>query len=241
MSNICPRTGQPCAVPKQFNVTEITPAGIRVIQCCQNCVMNQPGMTAVPVQGGVLPVLPNPVAGMQQLIHKLQNQGKLPQTHGQPPLQVSPQVLPKCPFCGANPVDIEAAGRFGCPNCYNAFKEDIESMLMRHHGSIRHVGKVPKAWKARQEAGEPKESTVDRAVATVKRHKAVPLIERLRMLEEKMQMCVKIEDYERAATIRDVIKQLRASAVPPEQPQADQPQAEQPPAEEPPVDFQQAA
>jgi protein-arginine kinase activator protein McsA len=183
--------------------------------------MNQPGMTAVPVQGGVLPMLPNPVIGMQQMIHKLAQQGQI---------QTNPQLLPKCPFCGANPVDIEAAGRFGCPGCYKAFKDDIDNMLMRHHGAIRHVGKVPKAWKARQEAGEPKESTVDRTVATVKRHKAVPLAERIKALEEKMQSCVKIEDYERAATIRDVIKQLKASVA--EQP-ASEPASQEPPSETP--------
>jgi protein arginine kinase activator len=207
MSDICPRTGQPCSVPKQFKVTEITQAGIRVIDCCQNCIMNQPGMTAIPVQG-VLPVLPNPVQGIKNLMQKLHGQN--PQ--GQNPPQIVQQKTQACPFCGSNPVSIESSGRFGCSSCYETFKEDIESMLMRHHGAIRHVGKVPKAWKARQEAGEPKESTVDRAVATIKRHKAVPLIERLKMLEEKMAACVKIEDYERAATIRDVIKSLRESA-----------------------------
>lgn len=205
MSN-CPRTGQPCSVPKQFNVTEVTPNGVRSLQCCQNCVLNQADMTAVPVQNGILPILPNPIQGLQQLMQKITGQHQQ-----QAPGLMRPPVLPTCPACGCNPVDIEQAGRFGCPGCYKAFKEDIETMLMRHHAAIKHVGKVPKAWLARQEAGEKetKDTTVDRAVATVKRHKMVPLEERIKVLEDKMASCVKIEDYERAAIIRDVIKQMK--------------------------------
>lgn len=199
----CPRTGQPCSVPKQFNVTEITPNGVRSLQCCQNCVMSQ---TTIPVQNGILPILPNPVQGLQQLMQKLTGQHQQ-----QAPGLMRPPVLPTCPICGCNPVDIEQVGRFGCPGCYKAFKQDIESMLMQNHGAIQHVGKVPKAWLAKQKSDEKesRETTVDRAVATVKRHKTVPLDERIKLLEAKMQSCVVIEDYERAGVIRDVIKQMK--------------------------------
>lgn len=176
--------------------------------------MNQPGMTAVPVQGGILPILPNPVQGLQQMMQKLAV--KLPQGH--PPLQAQAAAAAPnqttCPNCGINPAQTEQAGRFGCPGCYEAFKTDIETMVMRHHGAIQHVGKVPKAWKARRDAGlkEPHETTVDRAVATVKRHKLVPFDERIKLLEDRMKACVKTEDYERAALIRDVLKQMKTSA-----------------------------
>lgn len=204
----CPRTGQPCSAPKQFNVTEMTPAGYRQIQCCQTCITNQPGFTAIPLQPGMLPVLPNPVAGIQQLMAKLgaKKSGVFVQQQTQ---------MPACEACGATPIQIEQVGRFGCPNCYIAFKDDIESMLMRHHGAVRHVGKVPKAWKARQEAGlNDSKSNVDRAVATVKRHESVPLEDRIKLLEDRMAACVKAEDYEKAALIRDVIKQMKTSVVP---------------------------
>ncbi len=200
--DICPRTGHPCSIPKQFAVTEVTPEGLKTFNCCQKCIMNQPGIS--PLQGGILPTLPNPLSDIQQLLQKI-GQVKGPQ-------QTQKTLLPTCPTCGSNPIDIEQAGRFGCPTCYKSFKQDIESMLMRHHGSIQHVGKVPKAWKARQEAGanESKETTVDRAIATIKRHVAVPMDARIKILEEKMAICVKAEDYERAAVIRDVIKEIKA-------------------------------
>lgn len=178
------------------------------MQCCQVCVMNQPGMTAVPV----LPGLPNPLHNLQQIMQQVQLKKGL----AAGPVQTPGHVMPSCPACGANPVMIEASGRFGCPQCYEAFKEDIEGMVMRHHGAVRHVGKVPKAWKARQEAegAANHKSEVDRAVATVKRHKVIPLEDRIKLLELKMASVVKSEEYERAALIRDVIRQMKASVPP---------------------------
>jgi protein arginine kinase activator len=117
----------------------------------------------------------------------------------------------KCPVCGINPLEIEKANQFGCPACYDAFRDDIETMLMNHHGDMIHNGKVPKAWKKRKDRGEPKESTVDRTLATVKRHGGVPLPERIKYLEGRMKDCIKAEDYERAALIRDVVKQMKSS------------------------------
>ena len=216
--SICPRTGQPCPNPKPFTVTEITPSGTRQMQCCQVCITNQPGMTALPI----LPGLPNPLQNLQQLMKKIN-----PAAQQAPP---QPRVLPTCPACGINPVQIEQAGRFGCPNCYAAFKDDIESMLMRHHGAITHVGKVPKAWKARRDAemAQSKETTVDRAVATVKRHTQVPLEERIKILQEKMAACVKVEDYEKAPLVRDVIKQMKAYVEQPASEQTSEPASEIP-------------
>ncbi len=205
--NLCPRTGQPCSYPKAFTVTEITQHGFKNMQCCQKCVIAQPGMVA-------LPVLPSPMGILQQI---LGGAAAFPLPLLQQQMVTPPQVeQPKCSGCGMTPVDIENVGRFGCPYCYQSFNKDIEDMLQRIHGGIKHVGKVPKAWKARQEAEEAAEKTksVDRGVATVKKHATIPLEERIAVLEAKMKKHVAKEEYEKAAIIRDVIKQFKQTSSP---------------------------
>jgi len=192
-------------------IAEVTAQGTKTIQCCQQCVFGQQGVTAVPMTPGSLPVLNNSLDHLQQMMQKA---------------ATAKMAVRKCPSCGVHPVEIEEANQFGCPGCYDAFRDDIETMLMNHHGDMIHNGKVPKAWKKRKDRGETKESEVDRALATVKRHKNVPLEQRIKSVEEKMKECIKAEDYERAALIRDVVKRMKSSPAEPQlssTPSADSP------------------
>lgn len=200
--SVCPRTGQPCSNPKNFAIAEVTPQGTKTIQCCQQCVLG-PGVKMVPLTPGSLPVLNNSLGQLQEMMQKAA-------------AAKAPTSSKKCPSCGVSPDEIEKTNQFGCPGCYDAFRDDIETMLMNHHGDMIHNGKVPKAWKKRKDRGEPKESTVDRTLATVKRHKNVPLAEQIKHLEQRLAESVKAEDYEKAALLRDVISQMKVSvSVPP--------------------------
>ncbi|MEW6243179.1 MAG: UvrB/UvrC motif-containing protein [Bacillota bacterium] len=94
----------------------------------------------------------------------------------------------KCKLCGMSFSDFKQLGRMGCDGCYNTFRPKIDPVLKRVHGSVKHVGKVP------AKAG---------AELKISRE-----IERLRNL---LQAAVKNEDYERAASLRDQIRELEGN------------------------------
>lgn len=93
---------------------------------------------------------------------------------------------PACPRCGYTQADFKKTGRLGCPTCYETFHEGMESLLKSMHRGTRHQGKTPAAMK-----------------------KTVDFSEKLDTLQADLQAAIEREDYERAATLRDQIKQLK--------------------------------
>lgn len=93
----------------------------------------------------------------------------------------------RCPHCGFTQTDFKKLGRFGCPECYQTFSDGLEQLLKTMHKGTRHVGKVPAAF-----AG----------LHTMK--------ERLERLQQELARAVQEENFERAAVLRDEIKQLQA-------------------------------
>jgi len=97
-----------------------------------------------------------------------------------------PRSETSCPFCGLSSGDFKEVGRLGCPHCYSAFETHLRGLLRRIHGSTQHVGKVYLP---------PDPSTTERE-------------KRLRALRQKLQRAVSLEDFERAAELRDQIRAL---------------------------------
>lgn len=93
-----------------------------------------------------------------------------------------------CDVCGITYAAFRARGRFGCPACYAAFRSGVDPLLDKIHGSTQHIGKVP-----------------TRLAATLEH------AERLRGLRTDLDSAVASEAYERAAELRDAIKQLEAA------------------------------
>ncbi|MCZ7648113.1 MAG: UvrB/UvrC motif-containing protein [Planctomycetota bacterium] len=91
----------------------------------------------------------------------------------------------KCPTCGMTLGRFQASGRFGCPDCYTTFHDDIVPLVERIHDASQHVGKVPK-----------------------RASKEVTLRTEVRRLLLELEETVKKEDYEKAARLRDEIKKL---------------------------------
>lgn len=98
----------------------------------------------------------------------------------QPSLEVN-----TCTNCGASFNDIRQTGRLGCPECYTAFDVELEPTLRRIHGNSRHMGKIP-----------------------ARGGQEVLYKQEIEKLKNKLQKAVIEEDYEKAAEIRDQIKQL---------------------------------
>lgn len=92
----------------------------------------------------------------------------------------------KCSFCGYNYSDFKQVGRFGCPECYRAFEAQLIPLLRQIHGSTRHKGKTP------ADQGP---------LASLKQE--------LAKLKEELTRAVELEEYERAAEIRDRIKAIQ--------------------------------
>ena len=93
----------------------------------------------------------------------------------------------KCPRCGFTQADFKKAGRLGCAECYGTFSEALDGLLKTMHKGTRHVGKVPEALRQSRD-----------------------LSDRLTTLEKNLSKAVDEEDFERAAQLRDEIKQTRA-------------------------------
>lgn len=90
-----------------------------------------------------------------------------------------------CALCGYAYSNFKKMGRFGCPECYDSFRAQVLPLLRQIHGSVSHKGKAltgtgPDAKLMRELAG----------------------------LKEELSRAVELEEYEKAAEIRDRIKRI---------------------------------
>jgi len=93
----------------------------------------------------------------------------------------------QCDHCGMTWSEFRQNGLLGCPNDYAAFEKELSPLLQRaHDGATHHVGKQPAR---RGGSGVPMKRHVD-----------------LAKLRRELQKAVEAEDYERAAKLRDQIK-----------------------------------
>ncbi|MFH1746930.1 MAG: UvrB/UvrC motif-containing protein [Planctomycetota bacterium] len=100
----------------------------------------------------------------------------------------SPSTLSNlvCSECGISYIEFRNQGSLGCPADYDVFEEHMERLLERaHDGNSHHVGKVPKS--------------------SGTRHMTQQDIHRLK---RQLADAVSAEDYERAAELRDRIREL---------------------------------
>lgn len=88
----------------------------------------------------------------------------------------------KCSKCGLTASDFQETGRLGCEKCYKIFEEKVSSLLQRLQGSIQHAGKTPPGLEKRHE---------------------------IENLKNELQKLIEKEEYERAAVIRDKIKEVK--------------------------------
>lgn len=96
-----------------------------------------------------------------------------------------------CEQCGITWAEFRQQGLFGCEHDYEAFEKDLTPLLQRaHEGATHHVGKVPARAGAAAAPAKPRKKVFDIA-----------------KLRKELARCVELEDYERAAKLRDQIKQ----------------------------------
>lgn len=95
----------------------------------------------------------------------------------------------RCEKCGNTFNDIVNSGKLGCADCYKTFYDKLLPSLQRLHGKTRHEGKVP----------------VMGAEVNAQQNK----ISELAQLEEELKNAVEVQDFEKAAKLRDKINELK--------------------------------
>ena len=102
------------------------------------------------------------------------------------PQKIQPETGKNCPLCGGSFQDLVKSGKAGCPTCYETFASELAPSIRRIHGRTGHTGQVPARFR---EENEKKQ--------------------KIAALETELKEAIKQENYERAAEIRDSLRDLR--------------------------------
>lgn len=107
--------------------------------------------------------------------------------------KMSGEPLPSitCKHCGITYDEFIQKGRFGCTHCYQDFHEQLGKTFKGIQGSDIHIGKRPKDFVA---------ASLDRV--------AIGFTE-IEKFALKLQEAIEKEEFEEAARLRDLIKQMK--------------------------------
>lgn len=97
-----------------------------------------------------------------------------------------------CDKCGYEFDKYLKSGKFGCPNCYIKFDNEIDQILKKIHGKNRHMNLNNNKLKVNKALNNEKNNTKDNIAD----------------LKSKLERCIKEENYEEAAVIRDKLRSL---------------------------------
>ncbi len=107
--------------------------------------------------------------------------------------QIAQEESISCSGCGLTFEQFTRQGRFGCGECYKAFRNRLEMIMRKIHGASMHRGKTPSF-----------EISDDATVKTF-------TVKEEERLKDELQKAISSEDFERAAEIRDKLKSLQDS------------------------------
>ena len=99
---------------------------------------------------------------------------------------------PACGTCGMTYAEFRQHGLLGCPDCYHAFEKQLTPLLERaQEGGADHIGKTP-----------------NRSVGALQRER------KLTVLRKQLADALAAEHYERAAELRDELRDAGADVSP---------------------------
>lgn len=102
------------------------------------------------------------------------------------PVEKKSAAKNQCPKCGMDYAQFGKTGRLGCGECYSAFQRQLEPLLRRIQGTSTHSGKVP------ERQGD-----------------SLKLERKIKRLERELENAVEGEEFEKAAELRDQLRELR--------------------------------
>lgn len=92
----------------------------------------------------------------------------------------------QCPKCHLTLGEFQRIGKFGCSHCYQAFGDKIDPILRRvHSGNTKHSGKIPK-----------------------RKGGSLHTKKKLETYRTRLRQLIEREEFEEAAKVRDIIKDL---------------------------------
>lgn len=92
----------------------------------------------------------------------------------------------QCPKCEMLLSEFKRVGKFGCAECYHTFSSQLDPIFRRvHSGNTTHHGKIPK-----------------------RKGGSFHLKKELNSLRSDLQLLIQSEEFEKAAVVRDQIKEL---------------------------------
>ncbi|MHC4263667.1 MAG: UvrB/UvrC motif-containing protein [Planctomycetota bacterium] len=133
----------------------------------------------------------------QHLCHQCAARVDLPNVPSKPQLHQIWQLLgqvqkpqasgqaPHCPNCGMTLAEFRSKGRLGCAHDYEVFADHLMPLLERIHNATEHVGRTPFQPDPGPSGG------ID--------------------LERELREAIAAEDYERAAALRDALRERSGS------------------------------
>jgi len=97
--------------------------------------------------------------------------------------------IARCSLCGASARDISESGKAGCARCYDVFSDILQPYVHRIHGNAFHEGKIP--------AAEGRELRAKREIEN---------------LRSELRKAIDEQEFEKAAELRDRIKDMEKEA-----------------------------
>ncbi|BBB91317.1 MAG TPA: UvrB/UvrC motif-containing protein [Methylomusa anaerophila] len=110
--------------------------------------------------------------------------------HYSPSAEAAHKTEISCSQCGMTYQDFSRSGKLGCGTCYQTFRENLEPLIKRVHGTCGHTGKIPKR------SGQ-----------------SLDIKQRIKALRQELEALVVREEYEQAAKVRDEIRILEKTIV----------------------------
>ncbi len=92
----------------------------------------------------------------------------------------------RCEKCGTSFEDVSSTGKLGCANCYKTFYKELLPYIKRIHGNTKHSGKVAVCAKVCCDSCHNK----------------------MKELQIQLENAVENQEFEKAAILRDEIKEL---------------------------------
>ena len=99
-----------------------------------------------------------------------------------------------CNTCGSTLNDIKRTGKVGCADCYDTFFSELMPTIRNIHGNTEHKGKRP--------------NVIEYTVNDDNNNKAESAEDKLSALRAELKKAIEDENFERAAQLRDEIKEL---------------------------------
>lgn len=151
-----------CGKPATIHLTQIVDGEIRKVDLCESCQVNDSMAADFDIE---------PFAKLAEGVVAAAQ-------------KVSGEVH-ACPSCGCDDGQLQQTGRFGCPECYEAFEPILPELLGKIQPGLRHEGKVPANGIQRQK-----------------------LLRKEAELRKQLESAVREERFEDAAVYRDSLRNL---------------------------------